>query len=32
MEKNINHLISLSSEEIINELSSKENSGFIEKL
>ena len=32
MEKNINHLSSLSSEEIINELSSKENSGFIEKL
>ena len=32
MEKKINHLSSLSSEEIIDELSSKENSGFIEKL
>ena len=32
MEKKINHLSSLSSEEIINELNSTENSGFIEKL
>ena len=32
MEKKINHLSSLSSEEIIKELSSMENSGFIEKL
>ena len=32
MEKKINHLSSLSSEEIIKELDSTENSGFIEKL